>query len=211
MAQRTTLFLCRHASPHNPEGVFYGHLDGFGLSPVGIEEAHGLGELLGAREVGGIWTSPLLRARETAAVIAGHLRREVPVAVDEDLVETRFGRYIQGVRRREVILRRPLFFVHYLRPGLLPQDEEVGALAARVGRACLAAVAACRGGTAALVSHADPIKALWNRHLGRADWRFHHLRVDRGSALELDYLGDRLEAVAYHPPRRAGAGSGKKL
>ncbi|HEV3230729.1 MAG TPA: histidine phosphatase family protein [Candidatus Dormibacteraeota bacterium] len=207
MATQTRLFLCRHASPDNPGGVFYGHLDGFGLGSAGIAEAHGLGQMLAPEPIRVIYTSPLQRARETAEIVARHLSPGLPLGVRPDLVETRFGLYIQGIRRPEVLWRRPLFFVHYLAPGLLPADEPVGVLAARVGRACAEALAACRGEAAALVSHADPIKAFWNAHLGRPEWRFHQLRVDKGCCLELTYVDDHLDGVTYHPPRRADGDS----
>src|ERR1700730_16196942 len=177
---RTLIFLCRHARPENPSGVFYGHLPGFGLSAVGVRQALGLGDFLRTYPVRRFYSSPLLRARETARLARSRLGGEVPVELREDLVEAHFGKYIEGVKRWQVPLRRPLFFLHTVRPGLLPIDEPVPALAARIDRVSQEALAHCAGEAAVLVSHADPIKAFWNRYLGQADWRFHFLDVSKG-------------------------------
>ena len=72
---------------------------------------------------------------------------------------------------------------------------------------CLEAVAACRGQAAVLVSHADPIKAVWNVYLGRADWRFHFLELAKGGFLELVYDDDRLVTVHAHGPIDRGEAS----
>jgi broad specificity phosphatase PhoE len=204
MAERTLVFLARHASPHNPDGVFYGHLPGFGLGEMGRAEAEGMAEVLAAQPIRKIYTSPLERARETAAVVAHRVDAgNVPILVRDDLLEARFGRYIQGIPRPQIVLRRPLFWVHLLRPGALAIDETVGEMAERVGRVSTEAVEACRGDAALLVSHADPIKALWNRFLGRTDWRFHGLRLPKGSFLEMTYDGDRLVSIEHRPPTLA--------
>jgi broad specificity phosphatase PhoE len=197
----TRVYLCRHAEPDNPSGVFYGHLPGFGLGELGRRQARGMSEFLAGAGITRAYTSPLLRARETAAIICGGLPTRPQPEVREDLLETAFGRYIQGIRRPEVVYRRPLFFLHLLFPGLLPGDETVAAMAARVGRVVEDAAAAVPGGAALLVSHADPIKAYWNTFLGRSERRFHLLKVAKGSCLELAMADGRLTKVTYHPPR----------
>jgi broad specificity phosphatase PhoE len=198
-ASRTTLFLARHGSPENPDGVFYGHLDGFGLSATGRGQALGLGNYLHDFPVRRVYASPLQRAQETARLALRRLPDGVPVETRDDLLEAAFGKYIQGVPRAQVFFRRPLILVHWLRPGLLGFDETADQLNARIGRVCEEAVATCSGAAALLVSHADPIKAFWNRFLGRADWRFHGLRLGKGSFLELVYEDAELTAVSHHP------------
>jgi broad specificity phosphatase PhoE len=199
-APRTLIFLCRHAHPGNPSGVFYGHLPGFGLDALGIRQALGLGDFLRDYPVQRFYSSPLLRALETARLAMSRLDREVPLEIREDLVEALFGKYIEGIKRWQVPVRRPLFFLHTARPGLLPSDESVPEMAARVDRVCQEALAACTGEAAVLVSHADPIKAFWNRHLGQADWRFHFLDLPKGGFLELEYQGAELRMITPHQP-----------
>lgn len=199
-APKTLIFLCRHAYPDNPAGVFYGHLPGFGLGALGVRQALGLGDFLRDYPVQRFYSSPLLRSRETARLAMSRLDREVPLEIREDLVEAHFGKYIEGIKRWQVPVRRPLFFLHAVRPGLLPSDESVPEMAARVDRVCQEALAACSGEAAVLVSHADPVKALWNRHIGQADWRFHFLDLPKGGFLELEYEGAELRKITPHQP-----------
>jgi broad specificity phosphatase PhoE len=197
---RTLIFLCRHAEPDNPAGVFYGHLPGFGLSSLGVRQALGLGDFLRDYPVQRFYSSPLLRALETARLAMSRLDREVPLEIRDDLVEAHFGKYIEGIKRWQVPIRRPLFFFHAVRPGLLPGDEPVAQMAERVDRVCQEALTACAGQAAVLVSHADPIKAFWNRYVGQADWRFHFLDLPKGGFMELEYEGRELRKITPHEP-----------
>ena len=200
MPPTTRVFLCRHAAPHNPTGVFYGHLPGFGLGKTGRRQALGLGDFLAAYPISQMYSSPLERSRETAELAASRLPRKVPIEIRDDLVEAEFGKYLQGVKRPEALFRRPLFIVHAVAPGALPLDETVAEMAERVGRVVDEAVEACEGKAAAIISHADPIKAFWNQALGRAAWRFHFLELPKGGFIELEYAGDDLAMITPHGP-----------
>ncbi|MGI8609460.1 MAG: histidine phosphatase family protein [Candidatus Dormibacteria bacterium] len=200
MVETTRIFLCRHAHPANPERIFYGHLPGFGLSEMGIRQARGLGDHLAKYPVQRVYASPLQRAQETATVAVSRLNQEVPIETRDALLEAAFGKYLQGTRQSRAVLVKPLFWVHLVRPGALSIDEPVPELAQRVDVVCREALVACRGNAAALISHADPIKAFWNVHLGRANWRFHALKLAKGGFLELVYDGDELVAIHPHAP-----------
>jgi len=197
---RTRLYLIRHCDVRNPDGVLYGHLPNFGLSDRGTAQAHALGRYLAQRDVRRIRTSPLLRARETADLIASHL--DAPrIDTDEDLVEARFGKYLQGVKARQVPWRRPLWLIHMVLPGLLPQDETVPAMAARVRRALLRLLDAEPGAPGACISHGDPIQAFWVEAQGRSRYALHRLQCAKGGLLELDYEERRLVHLRYVPPQ----------
>ena len=200
MAETTRIFLCRHAHPANPEHVFYGHLPGFGLSELGVRQALGLGEHLSRYPVQRLYASPLRRAQETASLANSRLPHEVPIETREALVEAEFGKYLQGTKQTRAVVVKPLFWVHLVRPGLLGFDEPVPALARRIDSVCREALVANRGRAAAVVSHADPVKAFWNVFLGRAEWRFHGLKLPKGGFLELVYTGDDLVAIHPHGP-----------
>jgi broad specificity phosphatase PhoE len=210
---KTLLFLCRHADPDNPEGVFYGHLPGFGLSAVGVRQALGLGDLLRDYPVRHFYTSPMLRSEQTARMAASRLGREVPIDVRNDLTEGYFGKYMQGVKRWQAPVRRPLFIVHVVTPGKLTFDESVPQMADRIDRVCQEALQASPGEASVLVSHADPIKAIWNRFLGQADWRFHFLELPKGGFLEMEYEGPELVRLTPHQPvlQDVAATAGEKL
>ena len=202
MQQRIRLYLVRHCDVANPRGVLYGYLPGFGLSEKGRAQAESLGQRLGAEPIRVIRTSPLERARQTAAIIARHLDSP-EVVVDDDLVEARFSLYLQGVPYPQVPWRRPLWWVHMAFPGLLPRDEKVGVMADRLERALQRMLESVGEGSGICISHGDPIQAFWIRHLGRRPWALHHLQCAKGGLLALDYEGGELTKVIYVPPQLA--------
>jgi broad specificity phosphatase PhoE len=197
--QATRLYLARHCDVANPGGVLYGYLPGFGLSEKGVAQAESLGRRLAGAPIRVIRTSPLERARQTAAILAGHLDHP-EVIVDDDLVEARFSLYLQGVRYGEIPWRRPLWWVHMVWPGLLRRDETVTGMADRVERSLQRLLESAPGATGVCISHGDPIQAFWIRHLGRHAWSLHHLQCVKGGMLVLDYVDRKLTHITYVPP-----------
>lgn len=200
----TRVYLARHCDVRNPQGLLYGHLPDFPLSERGVAQAHALGDHLAQRGIRRVVSSPLLRARQTAEIIAEHLQNP-EVQTSDDLIEARFGLYLQGVRPQDVPWRRPLWLIHMAWPGLLPNDESVAAMAARVERAVGQLLDAEPDQGGVLVSHGDPIQAFWVAAEGRRPWALHRLQCAKGGMLELDYAGRRLTATRYQPPQAAGA------
>jgi broad specificity phosphatase PhoE len=200
----TRVYLVRHCDVENPRRVLYGHLPGFRLSELGVRQAHAIGERLSATPVRQIYTSPLERARQTALIIASHLDN-VPVITTPELVEARFGYYLQGVRANlGIIWRRPLWLVHMLWPGILPNDESVSEMAGRVRAPLLRLVREHPGQGGVLVSHGDPIQAYWVESDGRHAYALHRLQCAKGGMLELDLRGERLLSRRYVPPEEIG-------
>jgi probable phosphoglycerate mutase len=85
----TTVFLARHGSTDAIGRHLSGRDDGVGLNSAGQREAAALAERLAAHDIAAIYSSPLRRARQTAAPIARRLDR--PVALADDLTEIDFG------------------------------------------------------------------------------------------------------------------------
>ncbi|TMB90177.1 MAG: histidine phosphatase family protein [Chloroflexi bacterium] len=202
-AVHTRLYLVRHCDVRNPDGVLYGHLPDFPLSEKGRRQAHILGEHFAGASVRRIYTSPLERARETADVIASHLDG-APVIETDDLIEARFGRYLQGVRPRDVPWRRPLWFVHMAWPGLLGRDESIGTMTARVRRPLRRLLEDFPGESGICISHGDPIQAFWVEHDRRPPFALHRLQCAKGGLLELDYEDGTLRTITYRSPRSLG-------
>jgi broad specificity phosphatase PhoE len=195
------VFLARHCDVRNPQGVLYGHLPDFPLSEKGVRQAHEQGEYLATTGATVIEASPLLRAQQTAQIIAEHIPGAT-ITTSADLVEARFGLYVQGVKPAQIPWRRPLWMVHMIWPGLLPNDESVGEMSGRVQRS-IRRVLDMSGGTGGiLVSHGDPIQAFWVRSAGRPAWALHRLQCAKGGMLVLDYVDGRLVNTTYRPPPR---------
>lgn len=82
-----TIHLVRHGRVLNPCGIFYGRLPGFPLSGRGMADARRAGTRLAREPLAALYTSPLLRARQTAAEIgACHdlVPRVCPLMVEID-------------------------------------------------------------------------------------------------------------------------------
>lgn len=69
MSKPTRITLVRHGEVHNPKAVYYGRLPRFGLSAHGRDLAAAAGRQLRYARPVALYSSPLLRARETTAII----------------------------------------------------------------------------------------------------------------------------------------------
>jgi broad specificity phosphatase PhoE len=62
----TAISFVRHGEVYNPDNIFYGRLSGFRLSEKGNYQAAQAAETLNGSRLAAIFSSPLLRARQTA-------------------------------------------------------------------------------------------------------------------------------------------------
>ena len=192
----------RHADVENPQGVIYGHLPGFGLSQLGRAQAAAVGQSVRDREIRRIVHSPLDRARETAEIINAQLPSPVPLIAEPELREAEFGRYLQGVPRWQIPVRRPRFFVHKLRRGSLAGDESIETLGRRVLGVVDRVAREHPDEVSLLVSHADPLQATWILldHRPQTEREMYHKQVGKAAVLELEMEGDRVVSTQYIPP-----------
>ncbi|MGH7639554.1 MAG: histidine phosphatase family protein [Candidatus Dormibacteria bacterium] len=197
----TRCYLIRHCDVANPDGILYGHLPGFGLSAKGRDQARAIGRHLAGAELQAIYSSPLERALETASLLARELAPPPSIEPEPGLIEAEFGRYLQGTRYRDVVWRKPRWWVHMVWPGLVPGDESMAAMSGRVTRVIERGLERHAGQAFALVSHGDPIQAFWATSEGRMPWALHRLLCAKGGLLELTYLGKRLAGKVYLPPK----------
>lgn len=148
------LHLVRHGEVHNPAGVIYGTLPGFGLSAHGRAQAEATARHLGALVRGRpcIVASPLDRARQTAEVIREVLAEqfgELTVTIDIRLLEARS--FAEGLPRAFA----PLSYARRLLDGDRPPNDSPSLV---LDRMVAAARAACGPHEdAILVSHQFPI------------------------------------------------------
>jgi probable phosphoglycerate mutase len=100
----TTILLARHGETDwNRQGRFQGHADP-PLNELGRAQARELAERLAATPFDAVYSSDLLRARETAEILA--TSHDVPVITDAGLREVDVGSW-SGLTRAEISERFP--------------------------------------------------------------------------------------------------------
>ncbi len=198
----TRVYLIRHADVENPRRLLYGHLDGFQLSVLGRAQALAVGESLQTENVKRIVHSPLARAVETAELINSKLDPPAILEADPELREAEFSRYLQGLPYWHIPLRRPLWYVHKARRGLVPGDESVERMGGRVLDVVRRIVREHPGDTMAVVSHADPLQAAWILLDGRPhnEREMYRKVVDKAGMLVLQMDGEKPASWVYVPP-----------
>lgn len=199
---KTRLYLIRHADVENPHKILYGHLDGFDLSALGRAQAAAVGDRLATEDIRRIVHSPLARAAETARLINERLARPAILEADPELTEAEFSRYLQGVPYWQVPLRRPLWFVHKAKRGLVPGDESIENMGGRVLAVVRRLAREHPGETMAVVSHADPLNAAWILLDGRAhnEREMYRKALDKAGMLKLEMDGETPATWEYIPP-----------
>jgi broad specificity phosphatase PhoE len=147
--ERTDIYVVRHAHVHNPDDILYGRLPRFHLSEMGFRQARQLAEFLAGRSIDAIYSSPLLRARQTAAAISRSLPG-VPVYRSSLILEV-FTSY-QGSPNS--ILKPGFSFYEPLNGEM---DESMAGVYDRISRFLRGMVRRHSGRAIVAVTHADPI------------------------------------------------------
>lgn len=154
----TLLLLVRHGTTPTTGKVLPGRARGLRLADSGKQQAaHAAERIAEVGKISAIYSSPLERARETAAPISRALRR--PVRVDRGLLECDFGDWTgQSLRR---LMKKPEWTTVQRAPSTFrfPAGESFIEMQTRIVGALDVIRRRHRGQTVVCVSHADPIKA----------------------------------------------------
>jgi probable phosphoglycerate mutase len=161
----TTVLLVRHGQTATTGKVLPGRAAGLHLADPGREQAERAAARIAELEkVDAVYTSPLERARETAAPI-GKARGLRPI-VERGLLECDFGEWtgaelgaLMKLPEWGTVQRAPSTFT-------FPGGESFSAMQHRIVSTLDKLRAAHAGGTIVCVSHADPIKAAVAHALG---------------------------------------------
>ncbi len=178
------LLLIRHALTSQTGRRLTGRLPGVGLDQRGREQAEAVARLLGDLPVRAVYTSPLERTMETAAIVARpHGLEPVP---HDGLVEVDYGRWagrtLGSLRRLaawKAVVETPSRVA-------FPDGETLRGMQQRMVGACEDIAAAHRGAMVAIVTHADPIKAVLSHFLGQPLDLFQRIAVAPASVSLLD-------------------------
>ena len=199
MSERTVVHLLRHGEVHNPEKLLYGRLPGYRLSDLGERMAERAAQWFAGRDVVRVVSSPLERARQTAAPIAARL--ELPVVIDERLIESDNVFEGRSVGVGDGALRSPRAWWHLRNPFLPSWGEPYARVALRMHAAAEVAREAARGHESVLVSHQLPIWIARRSAEHRRLWHDPRRReCSLASVTSFTYAGDKLVSVSYTEP-----------
>lgn len=201
----TRLLLLRHGQTELSVGRRYsGHGDPE-LTRLGHRQAAGAAAMLaGVPDIAAVLTSPLRRARQTAAAVAD--ATGAPLVVDDALIETDFGAWeglsFSEARERDAELHASWLGSEDVCP---PGGESFAQVGARIATARAAMVAAYPGATVAVVSHVTPIKMMLREALQGGPGILYRLHLDLASLSIVDWYPDggasvRLVNDTHHLP-----------
>lgn len=195
----TVVHLLRHGEVHNPTGVLYGRLPGYHLSELGQTMAERVAATLVDRDIVHLTSSPLERARETAAPVAEALG--LPILTDDRLLEADNRFEGQRFGPGDGALLRPSTWRYLYNPARPSWGEPYRDVVVRMFAALHDAKEAAAGHEALAVSHQLPIWIL-RRYVEGA--RLVHdprrRQCSLASLTSFTFRGDRVVTVAYSEP-----------
>jgi broad specificity phosphatase PhoE len=198
----TVVHLLRHGEVHNPTGVLYGRLPGFGLSEHGRHQAEIVAKALADNDIVVVLSSPLQRARETAAPVAA--AHGLDVVIDEGLVEAENAFEGRTVSVGAGALRHPRYWPLLVDPFRPSWGEPYQRIAQRMLAAVHRARELAEGHEAVCVSHQLPIWTLRRFITGQRLWHDPRRReCALASVTSLVFTGAELTTLRYTEP--AGA------
>lgn len=195
----TTVHLLRHGEVFNPEGVLYGRLPGFHLSERGQAMAQRVADVIGDRDITHVVSSPLERAQETAAPLAG--ARGLEPELDPRVIESTSvfeGHQFGG---KNNALRKPSSWRHLWNPFRPSWGEPYSEISARMLAAMDDAREAAMGHEAVVVSHQLPIWTV-RRNVEKKSM-LHDPRRRQCTICSLTsfhFKGEKLVGVSYSEP-----------
>ncbi len=195
------LLLVRHAeSQGNYEGRLQGRRE-FPLTERGIQQAGKLAGRLAKAQVSAVYSSPILRAHDTAVTVAAEAGLEV--VLESRLQEYDFGDQLSGLTWQEIRKQRPEIVSALVRNDSefprYPGEEGRGAFRDRVC-AAIGEIAEChlQDTTVAIVTHAGPIVVYVMETLGRGYSRPVPFTIENTSITTIEL--NNASAAPFAPP-----------
>jgi broad specificity phosphatase PhoE len=188
--------LVRHALCDPVGQRIAGRLDGIALNAQGVEQAGALATRLARETIAAVYTSPLQRARETAAAIA-HAHGLEPVP-SEAFTELHFGVWTGRTLAELQQDSRWQKFNAVRSVTRAPDGELMLEVQARAISELLRLREQHAAETVVIVSHADVIRAVICHLLGMPLDHLLRLRIDPGSLNEIVFHGVVPELIALN-------------
>ena len=195
-----TLYFVRHGLVHNPDRIAYGWLPRYRLADEGRQQAQATEAYLAGSGATLILTSPLLRAVQTARIIAERLP-DVPIRRSKLLIESGLAHLWEGLSWEAIPKQHPeLWRIWQQHASQCPAGETMAEQAQRMRRAALRALKLSQGGPAICVSHRDPILALRLSIEGRSFDAVHTTEAQPASVTIVRCDAGELSLAGYVEP-----------
>lgn len=194
----TRLFLIRHARTAAYGRVLTGRDDGVPLDPQGRKQSMALAERLRHVRLDALYSSPQLRARQTAEALSETTGLAVTVRTEFDEID--FGQW-SGRDFAELAQDRAFQRFNVLRScAAVPGGESMAAVQARMVRGLQDLQATHPDATVAVFGHGDPIKAALAWFAGIPLDLFQRLEISLASVsvVELDQDAIRVLGVNHN-------------
>lgn len=199
----TVFHLVRHADHGHVGRILTGRMPGIHLSPAGRAAAAALARAIGRRRPDALFSSPQLRARETAEAIAAETGCQVRISPELDEID--FGRW--AGRTFETLAEDPEWtrWNAFRDSARTPAGESMADAAARMLNLLERLRRKFPGGSACLVSHSDVIKAGLCSLRGRPFQEVHDFEIAPASVTTVvaDVEGISVQAVNEHAGQEA--------
>ena len=180
------VFLARHGeTAWSRDGRYQGQSDP-PLSSHGISQALQLAGVMRAKNITSVVSSPLRRARHTAAIVAKALRLDPP-AIDPNLIEIAYGAW-EGLTQNEVKSRWPDLLRTWKRAPLtvgFPEGETLTGVQWRVQTALALRLRPEGSSPILLVGHSVWIRLALMQACGLSAEDFRRIGCDTGAAVRL--------------------------
>lgn len=191
--------LVRHGEVDNPRHVVYGRMPGFGLTDRGRRQAEDAARYLGRRPVVAVWSSPLERALETAAIVAA--KHALAVNVADGLTEWMLADSWESLVWEDLPVLRPGELEAYLEHpwDLAFSSETLETCADRMAAVINDVNQGHRDGDVVFVSHQDPVQAVRLLLTGRSLFDQHLEKPEHATVITLEPGRPWSEVARYDP------------
>ncbi|CAM3379118.1 histidine phosphatase family protein [Stackebrandtia soli] len=199
---QTVVHVLRHGEVFNPDRILYGRIDGFRLSPLGLQMADSAATALESHDITHVVSSPLERAQQTAEPLAKLHGLEIDT--DPRLIEP--SNYFEGKRVSvgDGALKDPRNWWALRNPFLPSWGEPYLSIAARMTAALLDAREKAEGHEAVCVSHQLPIWILRSFTSGKRLWHDPRRRqCSLASLTSFHFEGVHVVDITYQEPAAA--------
>jgi probable phosphoglycerate mutase len=186
--QSTLILMVRHGQTPTTGKVLPGRAAGLHLAEAGVQQAHAVAERIAELpRVDAIYTSPLERARETAAPIGKALQQRVKI--NKGLLECDFGDWTG--EQLSTLMKKPEWSTVQRAPSSFrfPNGESFTEMQTRMVTTLDNIRQAHPGGVVVCVSHADPIKAAVAHAMGTHLDLFQRIVIGTCSVSAVAYSG----------------------